>query len=354
MAVPAVPAVFSRTLARLPADLEKELGVGAVQVIPLQHENRRFSYLLRADVIRTNGERIGRVFVKKYKVGDSVDDAARVRYRVEQEFFLTRRVFAHMSRWPDTCVVRMLAMYADESVIVTEETRGQTLLRAMETLAPRFAWNGQLDPLEDAIARIGRWIKRFQTIETAHSMHPADGLQAYIDLRLSRLVEAPRAGFDQRDRERTLGLIDRLLAEVPANDFREVAVHADMAAGNILLDDGRVVVLDFPMMSMGTAYHDLSRVFLQLELLLHKPQFRSAVIMRLQRALLAGFDPSVSSNHPLFRLLLLRHRINHLSTLSLNPGAFPASVFNWHVRRQHRRWIESQLQAGGVRAAENA
>jgi len=124
-----------------------------------------------------------------------------------------------------------------------------------------------------------------------------------------------------------------------------VAIHADLAPGNVLVDDGRVVVLDFAMAGRGSYLHDISRLFLQLDVLRAKPQFRAPVVACLQNGLLRGLDPALTAAHPLFRYLLMLHRVNHLGTLSLSRERFPASVLNARVRRLHRAWIERELAA---------
>ena len=102
------------------------------------------------------------------------------------------------------------------------------------------------------------------------------------------------------------------------------------------------------MAKRGNRYHDLSRLFMQMELLAAKPQFRTAVLGGVTRALLRGFDPELSAARPMFRLLLLMHRVNHLATLTLTAERFPASVHSRRVRRQHRDWLEAELAGAAV------
>jgi hypothetical protein len=80
-----------------------------------------------------------------------------------------------------------------------------------------------------------------------------------------------------------------------------------------------------------------------------KPYFRRPVIRALQKALLRGFDPNLAEDEPLFRLLLLRHHVNHLATLSLRRERFPARAYNAYLRRMHRRWIDCELSSGARR-----
>jgi len=131
-------------------------------------------------------------------------------------------------------------------------------------------------------------------------------------------------------------------------DLREVAIHADLAPTNMLVCGTRIVVLDFAMAARGSYLHDISRLFLQLDVLRAKPRYRPHVIDALQAALLRGLDPALTAGHPLFRYLLMLHRINHLGTLALRRERFPASVLSARVGRLHRQWIERELAASEV------
>ncbi len=148
-----------------------------------------------------------------------------------------------------------------------------------------------------------------------------------------------------------LSHVDALGHRAAPEDLREVAVHSDLALGNIIVSGDRIVVLDFAMAKRGTRLHDLTRLAVQLDLLSVKPQFGSRVIRRLQLAVLEGFDPALRMDRPMFRLLTLLHRVNHLTTLSVNRFSPAEAVYNALVRRRHRRWIAAEL-AGGIDGPE--
>ena len=96
-----------------------------------------------------------------------------------------------------------------------------------------------------------------------------------------------------------------------------VAIHADLGPMNIIVDQrGRVTVLDFTMAKAGTAHHDLSHVYLHLELIAAKNPRRRASIDALQRAMLAGYRSDLSAADPLFRLMLLQHGVCHVALLA--------------------------------------
>jgi Ser/Thr protein kinase RdoA (MazF antagonist) len=196
------------------------------------------------------------------------------------------------------------------------------------------------------MTKAGRWIRLFQSALPRGGTESVNGLVEYIDQRLLRLVDSQGSRFTQRDRHGVLKHLARLGAEITPDDLQTVAIHADMAIGNVIVSNGRIVVLDFAMTTHGTRLHDLTRLYVQLDLLCIKPQLRGAVIRVLQRALVEGFDPTLSTQHPLFRMLLLLHRVNHLTTLTVNRARFPESLYNGMVCASHRRWLAAELDRG--------
>jgi hypothetical protein len=235
-----------------------------------------------------------------------------------------------------------VACYPDLLAIATEEVIGPTLLHHLHTEAAWFPSDARVATLLELMGTTGRWIRSFQHSVPGGGHTTIDGLRRYVDDRLQRLVRGS-ASFTERDRHAVLNYIDAVGAQVAREDLAEVAIHSDLGPGNILVCGRRVVVLDFGMTRLGTRLHDLARLYVQLELMAVKPWFRAELIHRLQRALMDGFDPMLTLEHPLFRLLLLLHRVNHLGTVTLTHTRIPEAFYNRFVSRQHRRWINAEL-----------
>jgi hypothetical protein len=342
------PAPFEPILARLRAESAVHFGASGVRLVPLEYQERPYSYLLRVQVSRDGGAvAAGHVFVKVFKAEPIETEISRMRLRVTRDFETSRRIYTSMSHLPDLGAVRPIVCYPEYLATVTEETSGDNLLDYLRTHATWFPARQSIDRIRDTMARVGRWIGAFQAIEEATGHISIEGLRTYVDVRLKRLAGRVPAVVTEADRRRVLAHIDSLGSEVSAADLREVPIHADLAPANVLISGERVVVLDFAMANRGSVFHDITRLFVQLDLLALKPQFRSAVVRSLEEALLHGFDETLSPGRPLFRLLLLLHRVNHFGTLSLRHERFPASVYNSRVRRSHWNWIEAELRSSG-------
>lgn len=333
--------LFEPVLARLQAEAAVHFGTAGARLVPLAYEERPFSHLLRVGICRNGSDRPSSyVFVKlfKPKQDGGVD---KMRARVAHDFEVSRKIFEALQTPEGAGAVRPIACYVDDLAIVSEQAPGITLMAHLHHHARWFLTARATRSVAGTLAAVGRWLRQFQAIEPRGGQVQLPDLRAYIDIRLERIVahDAAPASF----RQRVLNHLDHLAARVTTDDLADVIIHADLALGNILISESRVVVLDFAMVQRGTALHDISRLNLQLDILRAKPTFRPAVIRALQQALLHGYDETLTPERPLFRYLSMLHRVNHLATLSLARERFPAGLMSGRVRRLHWQWIEHEL-----------
>jgi tRNA A-37 threonylcarbamoyl transferase component Bud32 len=249
-----------------------------------------------------------------------------------------------MRSYQDVGVVPPVACYPDELAIVTEQVSGPTLQQHLARRASWFPSRETTMSLTALLETTGRWIRVFQQSLPEGGEVDLGEFRYYVDHRLKRLVATEGAGFSDRDRQAVLQRIDDLSRLVPRSQLREVFTHSDLALGNILVNGTRVVVLDFAMTKAGCRLVDLTRLFVQIQVLAVKPQIRARVIRPLQEALVRGYDPSLSTDDPLFRLFLLRNRINHLITLRSSRSTGLSAAYSRAVCRDHERWLRRELE----------
>lgn len=344
---PAVLARFEPVLTRLSTDPTAGFGEIGLGLTPTGYEERPFSTLLRVAVSRA-GEPgpFTHVFAKISKpkaASEGIDMPA----RVQRDFELTTAIHAFMSRWPDTGTIRPVVCYPDLCALVTEEVVGRTLLNRLESVAGWFPSRARIEALEAELTRTGLWLRRFQEYAPTQGSLDPSTVASYVDIRLQRLVahEIVTSGY----RMRVLDHLAALAGDFEGTDRRDVAIHADFALGNVLLSHAGVVVLDFAMTSRGSWLHDITRLYLQLDMLRVKPRFRPSTIRRLQQALLNGLHPGLTPERPLFRSLMMLHRINNLGTLALRREPLPGRLLSARAIRMHRLALDRELARGGGR-----
>ncbi len=339
-----LPADFAPVLLKLSSESSSHFGCADARLEPVEYQERPFSHLLRVAVFAAGRSiPLTHVFVKIFKVpGQS--DHERMRRRVKKDFESTSKIHQAMTQWRDSGAVRPIACYPEHLANVTEQVPGHTLLEYLHSNVAWVPWRSTLMRLSPTMEKVGQWVRAFQSIDHQPGRVSVGALQSYVDARLERLVAASAAAFGETERARVLEYIERLYAVAPPDDLLETSIHGDLAPANMLISGERVVVLDFAMCGRGSVFHDLSRLFLQLDLLKLKPHFNSGVIDRLGRSLLRGFDPQLTLDRPMFRVLLMQHRINHLATLFLSHERFPANLYSMRVRRYHRACLERELR----------
>ena len=96
---------------------------------------------------------------------------------------------------------------------------------------------------------------------------------------------------------------------VPADSLRVTAVHGDFSAGNVMVSDGRIVVMDIQRITNGAKFHDVGYFHFWLEFCELYLWYRKRDVARFTRAFLAGYDPKFDLTAPLFRLFQLQHLV---------------------------------------------
>ena len=334
--------VFDAILGQLQRDALRLLGDEPVSFVREQIRERPTSQVLRVRC-RTH-RRTRHYYVRMFRLRHDGPSRQALETRIIREFETTDRVWRQLAGTDGFSSARPVACFPEHLAIVSEEAEGRTLSDVLQRSAAWHPGEPALRELEAILRRVGGWLRVFQ--ETAVcGTYSLNALRDYIDIRLRKLVAAPRARFGERNRSAVLQYFDRTAARAASSDLRDTLVHGDFAPANILIDGSKVVVLDFAMAGRGSRYHDVTRAYSQLGLLAMKPQFSRSTVARLQRALLDGFDPAVRDADPLFGLLVLMHRTNHLATLALRDETRAARVYNWLVRRHHRRWLDELVRA---------
>ena len=316
--------VLATVLDTLKRDPSTEFGEPGATVERLAHAERPFSTVHRVRIhTPTRSVTAYAKILKPY--GDTPEELAMADRMLRREFKATKGLFEVLSQDAEIGAVRPIAFLPEQRVVVTEEFPGRPFSDLLDA-APRAT-----DELRAVARRIGSWVRIYQSLGASGSNVSLTERRAYLDERLKQLEGRVISPAERQDMLSTFdALADRLGAEVPA-----VPIHADLGPANIMVDaNGRIAVLDFTMVKTGTACHDLGHVYFHFETIGGRQRKRE-MMRELQRAMLAGYSPSLSDTDPLFQLMMIQHVACHVALLAARRVPVVDLAYRWFVRR---RW----------------
>ena len=311
------------TVARLQDDLSRD-GVPVTARV-LSAWTRPFSEVARIELQSAGGTR--RVIAKVPRCRPGRTD--RRLQQLEKEHKSAGYLASTFEGEDNLGVAEVVAFYRDVPALVWVEVEGTTLASMVARLARGIPGAGRLAQLETACRSAGRWLRVLQAATPVDRQQLSlQEMTDYVDLRLRRISELrPKSLAEQWRAEVRRVFTDATLAP---EDLRIAAVHGDYTLSNIMCSADRLVTIDLGRFGTGSVYYDVTRLYHQLGLLLHKPWYLPATIARLRRALLDGYDARVSPDQPVFQLHLIQHLLCHWL------GVLKDAAVPYHVRRYHQ------------------
>ena len=331
-------AVIDQAVARLQGDplLSFTSGRRAVTRV-LSVATRPFSYVARVE--SESATSTTRVIVKipRLKPGKTDQRVPRLKLEIAaaQALAFTLKGETELS------VPDVVAFYPEIPALVWGEVGGETLEAMAARVARGIPSADGLAQLEQAFHGAGRWLRVLQEGTAVEGREfSLDEMADYVDVRLRRISEIGPRGMDIYWRARVKRVFTQARLDAALG---LTAVHGDFSMSNIMFDGTRVVAIDFSRFGIGSRYYDVTRLYHQLGLLLHKPWYLPSTIARLRQALLNGYDPALRADEPMFRLFLIQHLLCHwLGLLKTSPRApWQVRGFNRWVGYRHRRELES-------------
>lgn len=256
--------------------------------------------------------------------------------RIWDDFQINAQLHKVLEPYPRFLVPIPLFHSVEDLVIVTERMDGQQLQEKLVEQAAWFVPERRLQTLEADCRACGEWLRQFQTATAEWVVGNADfsAMRGLIADRLEWTVDAPKMPLNDDGRAAILAHFDRVVARLGPDDRRVCGVHGDYFPGNVLVDGDRVVGLDFAMYRVDSVFSDPSYFWFQLQTLALKPRFRPAVVTRLQRAFLSGYNPDWVSDdlfavHPVLGLYEIFHLAMRLAgILARKDSSVPRGIYN--------------------------
>jgi Ser/Thr protein kinase RdoA (MazF antagonist) len=333
---------LASVLEALAADPTTEFGTPGAEVTIVRRVEGPYSSVYQVRIL-TPGRTV-HAYTKIVKPRrDGADELARLSRVVQREYDATRAFFLASKQDDDVRAVRPIAVVPDHQTLVTEEVPGHPLgdlLTDPEQPAHQLA----------VIAtRVGRWIRAYQGTGGVQGSVELSERRRYLDDRL-RLMEG--RVVSAAERAATLARFDALAEQIGVPSVPAMPIHADLTPTNIIVDDrGRVAVLDFTMAKTGTTLHDLAHVFFHLELMAQRHRGRRLLFRSLQQAMVRGYDPALTADDALMRLMLMQHGICHVAMLAERRVPLVDVAYRWFLRRRWQVCDQIPGQAAALRVA---
>jgi serine/threonine protein kinase len=307
---------FNQLISDIPGTMwEKSLPIGKfLNVEILQRITRPFSFVARC---RIRGDRDSRVvFIKRYR--NSRNKPPEVfRQKVEKEFQVAKYWYDKFGDSQNFRVVKPVFVIPEKYISVTEESHGKDLFQLVLDEARFVLPKNKLAQLSRYMYNTGAWLRYKQSIlSEKDERYSIDDLTEYMDVRLKILIDDKRRRFPGDYREKVLNYLQDKKTQIGEAERLVTISHSDFNPSNILVDGDVVTVLDFGRLVKESYLLDVSKLYFQLSLLTFKPQYRTAVIRKLQQALLDGFGEPKCNQLLLFRFLTIRNTLTHLSGIT--------------------------------------
>lgn len=231
--------------------------------------------------------------------------------------------------------------YPEYPAIATLEAGRKTLRMHYRMYARRFALSAARENLTREVANCGAWLRKFQELTSRETAaFDIGALVIYCEVRLKRLLKQNKIHFPETLAHDIVRTIHYYGGCTRADGNRIVGRHNDFAGHNILVDEGKVWVIDFSMFDHGPSAYDPCNFWLELEMLKHDPTYSSSFLSALQERFLVSYG-SLSPEDAAFRLARCRYTLNRIvSSLDAMQGWRPDALYRRRVVREGMLWLK--------------
>ena len=142
-----------------------------------------------------------------------------------------------------------------------------------------------------------------------------------------------------------------MVGRLQTHELVEVPIHGELNPANIIVDPGRLTVLECTSGRRGLSLHDLASVYMHVGLFGSDHRYSTALIREVQKKLLHTFDDTLDPQRPALRVALLVNVVNHYVLLAARHTPSVAKLSDWRMMRRHRSWLrrlEGMAHASGV------
>lgn len=260
--------------------------------------------------------------------------------RLTTEYEIMRTLSAAGPRDGTHGVAIPLGCYPEYPALATLEAGTRTLRMQYRAWARLLSLPGSRRALLAQVSDCGAWLRAFQE-RTFKENAPfdLDALRTYCGLRLDRLLAKQGFEFPIELAAGVRRAIDTEGPALHATPVRIVGRHNDFASHNILVDQGKIRLIDFSMFDYGPDAYDPCNFWLDIEVLKLDPSYAGKFLSALQAQFLEAYS-GLSEDTPAFRLARCRYTLNRLVTsIDTARGWGPGAFYRRRVVRASMDWL---------------
>lgn len=238
-------------------------------------------------------------------------------------------------------VAQPVGYYPEHLALATFEVGSQTLRQHYRSAARLMYRASSRKTLMEEVKSAGTWLREFQQ-HTLQGTGPFDDVRLieYLEIRLNLLMKMHDLGFSNSFSEKLKNQIRRLSKTIDPRTHENAGRHNDFASHNILVDNGKLWVIDFSMYDTGSTAYDPTYFWLDMEMLKADPTYCSQFLCQLQNKFLARYG-KISPDSTAFQLARCQYSINRILTLhgkSIIPT--PHSLYRRRVVSSCLEWLK--------------
>lgn len=238
-------------------------------------------------------------------------------------------------------VAQPVGHYPEHLALATFEVGAQTLRQHYRSAARLVYRASSRKTLVAEVENTGIWLRQFQQ-QTLEGTGPFDDgrLMEYLDIRLDLLMKMHAPGFSSSFAEKLKNQIRNLSRTIDPRTHENTGRHNDFASHNILVDNGKIWVIDFSMYDAGSSAYDPAYFWLDMEMLKADPSYCKRFLCHLQEKFLAHYG-KISPDSTAFQLVRCQYSINRILTLhgtSMLPT--PHTMYRRKVVASCLEWLQ--------------
>lgn len=266
--------------------------------------------------------------------------------RLSTEYDILKDLYKAFLPYDNISVVKPVAFLAEHNAIVTEEAPGNTLQDLIGTRAKIFTISRDAVQLEHYCYLCGQWLAIFHSI-TKKGQEPfrIESVLRYCDYRLGLLARTPNSGIDDLFRGRILDCLNVLAQRIPPESNIIAGRHNDYAPHNVIVNDGKISVLDFNMYDQESIYYDICNFWHKLESMKISPLYSSDKIAQLQNQFFEGYGQSVDLKFPGFIIAQYRFTVTKMATMAGSQIRMPHRwLVNKYLYLVYLNWLKKTIK----------